>query len=107
LNVREAEQLGDLAKEAGGDIERALATIRSKRAGRTGGGPRPPATPQKATTVSRETVFSADDQEIKWQMERILGTPVSIVRTEKDLRVTIVFHTEEKLQEFFDVLNGV
>ena len=37
-------------------------------------------------------------------MERILGTPVSISRTDKELRVTIVFHTEEKLQEFSTAL---
>jgi len=51
--------------------------------------------------------LSDDDREIKREMERILGTPVSIARTDKELRVTIVFHTEEKLQEFFDMLNGV
>jgi ParB family chromosome partitioning protein len=38
-------------------------------------------------------------------MERALGTPVQVLRTEKELRVTIVFHTDEKLQEFFDLLN--
>jgi ParB family chromosome partitioning protein len=30
---------------------------------------------------------------------------VSLVRSERELRVTIVFHTGEKLQEFFDRLS--
>jgi ParB family chromosome partitioning protein len=50
--------------------------------------------------------LSADDQEIKRQMEGILGTPVNLARNEKDLRVTIIFHSEEKLQEFFDLLSA-
>ena len=50
--------------------------------------------------------LSADDQEVKRQIEVILGTPVSLTRNERDLRVTITFHTEEKLQEFFDMLNA-
>jgi len=51
------------------------------------------------------TQLSAEDQEARREMERVLGTPVHIARTEKDLRVTIIFHTDEKLQEFFDLLN--
>jgi ParB family chromosome partitioning protein len=48
---------------------------------------------------------SPDDQAIRRELERLLGTPVSLVRSERELRVTIVFHTEEKLQEFFDRLS--
>jgi ParB family transcriptional regulator, chromosome partitioning protein len=110
LSVREAEILGDLARELDGDIEQALTTIRKKRAGRVGDKrsqttqPAPPA-PQQASP--RTTPLSDEDREITREMERILGTPVSIARTDKTLRVTIVFHTEEKLQEFFDMLNGM
>ena len=50
--------------------------------------------------------MTAEDQEIKRVIERILATPVSLARTDKDLRITIVFHTDEKLQEFFDLLNA-
>jgi ParB family chromosome partitioning protein len=39
-------------------------------------------------------------------MERILATPVSLARGEKDLRVTITFHTDEKLEEFLDMLRS-
>ena len=105
LNVREAELLGDLAKEFDGDVNRALATIRKKRSSRGGEQHTAPA-PRKAAPA-QPMALSDDDREIKREMERILGTPVSIARTDKELRVTIVFHTEEKLQEFFDVLNGV
>jgi hypothetical protein len=31
---------------------------------------------------------------------------VNVSRTEKDVRVTIIFHTEEKLQEFFEMINS-
>jgi len=105
LNVREAELLGDLAKEFDGDVDRALATIRKKRSARGGDQYVTPA-PRKAAPA-QPMALSDDDREIKREMERILGTPVSIARTDKELRVTIVFHTEEKLQEFFDMLNGV
>jgi ParB family chromosome partitioning protein len=55
---------------------------------------------------SRSGAVSAEDQDLIRNMEQILGTPVSIARTDRDLRVTIVFHTDEKLQEFFDLLNS-
>ena len=103
LSVREVEQLGDLTK-ASGDIGSALRAIRQQRAQRA-------ADTRRSTTAARKPTpapmtLSADDQEIKRQMEGILGTPVNLARNEKDLRVTIIFHTEEKLQEFFDLLSA-
>ncbi|MFL5807330.1 MAG: ParB/RepB/Spo0J family partition protein [Roseiflexaceae bacterium] len=105
LNVREVEQLGELTREHSGDIVRALATTRQRRAHRTDDGRRAPAQSHKSTTAGAPGI-SAEDQEIKREMERVLGTPVSLARSDKDLRVTITFHTEEKLQEFFDLLNA-
>src|SRR6266545_2639591 len=102
--VREAERFGDLVKELG-DLDAALAAIRAQRMGRSESNKqtkRAAAPPVPA----RANATTAEDQDIKRQMERILGTPVSLARTEKDLRVTIVFHTNEKLQEFFDLLNA-
>src|SRR6266536_1285656 len=102
--VREAERFGDLVKELG-DLDAALAAIRAQRSGRSESNKqtkRAAAPPVPA----RANATTAEDQDIKRQMERILGTPVSLARTEKDLRVTIVFHTNEKLQEFFDLLNA-
>ena len=103
LSVREVEQLGDLAKQTS-DIGAALRTIRHRRAQRAADSRRSIAGSRKAMPSSM--TLSADDQEIKRQIEAILGTPVHLVRSEKDFRVTITFHTEEKLQEFFDLLNA-
>ena len=103
LSVREVEQLGDLTK-ASGDISGALRTIRRQRAQRAADSRRQPAASRKPSPAPM--TLSADDQEIKRQMEGILGTPVNLARNKKDLQVTIIFHTEEKLQEFFDLLNA-
>jgi ParB family transcriptional regulator, chromosome partitioning protein len=102
--VREAERFGDLVKELG-DLDAALAAIRTQRMGRSESNkPTKRATPTSAP--ARANATTAEDQDIKREMERILGTPVSLARSDKDLRVTIVFHTDEKLQEFFDLLNA-
>jgi ParB family chromosome partitioning protein len=103
LSVREVEQLDDIAKLLGGDIDQALAEIRKKRAERNAASRKPADRSPKTARVAPEQ--PAEDQEVRRQIERILGTPVNLTRTDKDLRVTIVFHTEEKLQEFFDWLN--
>jgi ParB family transcriptional regulator, chromosome partitioning protein len=115
LSVREAELFGDLAKDFDGDIDRALSAIRAKRAGRVSSDkpvvaaqpapPQPPAA-QSATQTPPTPALSDDDREVTREMERILGTPVSMSRNDKAVRVTITFHTDEKLQEFFDMLNG-
>jgi ParB family transcriptional regulator, chromosome partitioning protein len=102
--VREAERFGDLIKELD-DMDAALAAIRAQRMGRSASNKQTkPATPPPAP--ARADATTAEDQDIKREMERILGTPVNLARTDKDLRVTIVFHTDEKLQEFFDLLNA-
>jgi ParB family chromosome partitioning protein len=102
--VREAEQFGELVKELG-DLDAAVAVIRAQRIGRSERNkPTKRAAPPPAP--ARADATTAEDQDIKREMERILGTPVSLARTDKDLRVTIVFHTDEKLQEFFDLLNA-
>jgi ParB family chromosome partitioning protein len=103
LSVREVEQLGDLTRHSG-DVSTALRTIRQQRAQRAADSRRSSMGSRKPAPANM--TLSADDQEIKRQMEGILGTPVSLARSERDLRVTITFHTEEKLQEFFDLLNA-
>jgi ParB family chromosome partitioning protein len=102
--VREAERFGDLVKELG-SLDAALSAIRAQRMGRS----EKDKQAQRSTPVvtpTRSNTTTAEDQDIQRQMERILATPVSLARTEKELRVTIVFHTNEKLQEFFDLLNA-
>jgi ParB family transcriptional regulator, chromosome partitioning protein len=105
LTVREAERLGELVvKQFNGDVARALGELRHGRV--------PRGTPQRVTSRSQKgaatriETLSAEDQEIRREIERVLQTPVNIARSEKELKVTIAFHTEEKLQEFFDALNA-
>jgi ParB family chromosome partitioning protein len=102
--VREAERFGDLVKELD-DIDAALSALRDQRAARNERA-KPVKRATSASAPTRADTPSADDQEIKREIERILGTPVSLARTGKDLRVTIIFHTDDKLQEFFDLLNA-
>ena len=104
LTVRDVERLSELVKDTDGDIERALSELRGRRAPRTDASPRPA---QSAGHVPpQHGSLSPDDQEAARELERLLSTPVKLARTDKDLRVTIVFHTEESLQAFFDMLNA-
>src|SRR5215211_806478 len=103
-NVRGAERLGDLVHAYGDDIEQALAALRTQRTNRTGAVRR--TTPTARPNSAKSNTLAAEDQEIKREFERILVTPVNVLRTDKDVRVTIIFHTEEKLQEFFDLINS-
>ena len=103
-SVRDAEQFGALVHEHGDDIEQALATLRDRRSNRTG--PARRSTPATQPSSAKNSTLAAEDQEVKREFERILATPVNVLRTDKDVRVTIIFHTEEKLQEFFDLINS-
>ncbi|HEU5102274.1 MAG TPA: ParB/RepB/Spo0J family partition protein [Roseiflexaceae bacterium] len=102
--VREAERFGELVNNLG-DVSQALAAIRAQRRGSNQADERP-----KRAGVTRAPArtgtISPEEQELKREMEQILGTPVHLTRTDNDLRVTIVFHTDEKVQEFFDLLNA-
>jgi len=102
--VREAEHFGDLVTELG-DLDAALAAIRDQRMSRRERNKQSKRTAQ-TPAPARADATTAEDQNIKREMEQILGTPVNLARTDKDLRVTIIFHTDEKLQEFFDLLNA-
>jgi ParB family chromosome partitioning protein len=104
-NVRDVERLGSLVHEYNDDIDQAIAAMRAARAGRaetTRSAQAPAIQPKRAQSNTRD----AEDEEVKRQFEQILGTPVNVARTEKEVRVTIVFHTSEKLQEFFELLNS-
>lgn len=102
-SVREAERLGDLVKDFDGDLRRALAEMRERRPGRDTPAGRPAQPP--ARPAGQASALSAEDQDVKREIERMLRTPVQMTRTEKEVRLTIVFHTDENLQEFFDLLN--
>ncbi len=103
LNVREAERLADLIGLHAGDVALAADELRGRRS------ERPPAAraPKMAapTQPAPAAAQSSDDAQIGREMERILGTPVKLLRSGAEVRITISFYTEEKLQEFFDLLN--
>lgn len=102
LSVREAEELGDLAKNYEGDVARAVETIRRKRASRVGGGRgKTREQGELAATVEAPT---SDDQQFSADLQRLIGTPVRFNRAGRELRLTITFYDDEKLQEFFDML---
>ncbi|GAB4194351.1 MAG: hypothetical protein OHK0022_10220 [Roseiflexaceae bacterium] len=105
LTVRDAERLADLIDASAGDVARARDEMRQQRGERqpAARSPKPPARPAAADTNAQ----SSDDALLGREMERILGTPVKFQRNGAELRVTISFYTEEKLQEFFDLLNGI
>lgn len=101
LNVRAAERLGEHARSLDGDVAHAAAALRGKRTAQPRNQP-----DTRAAAPAQQEDLQAEDREITRELERILGTPASIHRTGRVLRVTIEFHTEEKLQEFFDLLNS-
>jgi ParB family chromosome partitioning protein len=102
LSVREAERLCDLAERLG-DVPSALEQLRPPAPR-----PAPAATPApEKRSPSEAPRLSPDDQAIEREMSATLGTPVRLARTDKELRVTITFYDDEKLQEFYDLLGGI
>jgi ParB family chromosome partitioning protein len=102
LSVRLAERFADLIIEYG-DAERAVAALRPA-ATATPNTTAPDRVASKRSTT-KPPVVNPDDDYVRRSLEQILGTPVSLSRTDRELRVTIAFHTEEKLQEFFEWIN--
>lgn len=102
LSVRDTERIAERAMVIG-DLALAMAEIRgtASDAGLSDVAPKKKAEASKKQEAPSNT---ADDIEVKRSLEELLGTPVHFQRTERDLRITITFHTEEKLQEFFDLL---
>ncbi len=100
LTVREAERLSDLVDIHGGDVELAQAMLRGQRGQRMSSR----STSRSTRASTSKPSLSADDHNVERELERSLGTPVALRRSDTALHVTITFHTEEKLQEFFDAL---
>lgn len=102
-NVRQAERLADLIDIHHGDLSIAIAELGGKRQALA-----LPQLPKQASNkaASGSTQLSPDDHDIQRSLEEILSTPVSFQRSEHHVRITISFHTEEKLQEFFDWINN-
>ena len=104
LSVRASERLADLIIEYQGNTQQAITILRGAQADQAPAVQPKAATPNPQPQATRS--LSPDDEEVRRALEQILSTPVSFSRSERELRVTIAFHTEEKLQEFFDWINN-
>ena len=101
LSVRSTERLANLIDVHGGDVATAVSLMQ--------GPERHMSRPARRSAPAREATrpeAAADDLAVQRALEDVLGTPVSISRSNREVRVTIAFHTEEKLQEFFDWVNN-
>jgi ParB family chromosome partitioning protein len=105
LSVREAERVGEIAKQLGGDVPSALEQIRPSRSSveRVSSGRKGRDAAERSSSQNNQ---SADDAEVERSLNDLLGTPVRFIRGSSDVRVTITFYGEEKLQEFLDLLSS-
>jgi ParB family transcriptional regulator, chromosome partitioning protein len=100
ITVRETEQLTDQPFS-----EQTIRTQIAKLRGTTTTTPDPATGKPKKPVVDLIDETSIDDRNVAKELETRLSTPVSIQRTPRDVRLTLVFHTHEKLQEFLDMFN--
>ena len=100
ITVRETEQLTDQPFS-----EQTIRTQIAKLRGTTTTTPDPATGKPKKPVVDLIDETSIDDRNVAKELEARLSTPVSIQRTPRDVRLTLVFHTHEKLQEFLDMFN--
>ena len=101
MTVRESEQLTDIPHLTPSSARSHLTQLRSTNK------PVSPTTNKstKPKSTSDNDVTTIDDQSIARELESKLSTPVRIQRTPKDVQLTLVFHSTEKLQEFLDMFN--
>ena len=100
ITVRETEQLTDQPFS-----EQTIRTQIAKLRGTTTNTPDTTTGKPKKPAVDLIDETSIDDRNVAKELENRLSTPVSIQRTPRDVRLTLVFHTHEKLQEFLDMFN--
>ncbi len=107
LSVRASERLADLLIEHAGNAQLALTMLRGNPASASpsNASPQPAQNPSIKPQPLARTI-SPDDEEVRRTLEQLLSTPVSLSRSDRELRITIAFHTEEKLQEFFEWINN-
>ncbi len=99
LTVREAEQITDFANEPIEFVQQQLDQMRNH----TPPVPKPGRNNKDIATVSPNEL-STDDRAVARELESHIGTPVHLQRTARDVRLTFVFHSDEKLQEFLELL---
>jgi ParB family chromosome partitioning protein len=100
MTVRETEQLTDQSFS-----EQTIRTQLAKLRGTATNASDTQAGKTKKPVVELIDETSIDDRSIAKELETRLSTPVSIQRTPRDVRLTLVFHTHEKLQEFLDMFS--
>ena len=100
MTVRETEQLTDQPFS-----EQTIRTHLAKLRGTTPNTPEAHAVKPKKPAVELIDETSVDDRNVAKELETRLSTPVSIQRTPRDVRLTLVFHSHEKLQEFLDMFS--
>ena len=100
MTVRETEQLTDQPFS-----EQTIRTHLAKLRGTTPNTPAAHAVKPKKPAVELIDETSVDDRNVAKELETRLSTPVSIQRTPRDVRLTLVFHSHEKLQEFLDMFS--
>jgi len=100
ITVRETEQLTDQPFS-----EQTIRAQIAKLRGTTTNTPDTTAGKPKKPAVDLIDETSIDDRNVAKELENRLSTPVSIQRTPRDVRLTLVFHTHEKLQEFLDMFS--
>ena len=100
MTVRETEQLTDQPFS-----EQTIRTHLAKLRGTTPNTPEAHAVKPKKPAVELIDETSIDDRNVAKELETRLSTPVSIQRTPRDVRLTLVFHSHEKLQEFLDMFS--
>lgn len=106
MTVREAEQVSDIPHSSYASAQSYLVEVR------TGSRPEVTAKPVAVSPSAKHAhdnqvpnELQVEDQAIARQLEQHIGTPVQLQRTPKDVRLTFVFHSQEKLQEFLDLLS--
>ena len=106
ITVREAEYLTESEYRSTDDLKAALSTLRTGTpTGGSGGGRIPKRPTQTIDRDDQQQTTSADDRAVARQLEQQLGTPVQIIRSPRDVRLTFVFHSPEKLMEFLDTFS--
>lgn len=101
MTVRETEQLTDIPHITAAGARTQLTQLRTTNQPPTATTSKPSA--RNSTTDNDVTTI--DDHSIARELEARLSTPVSIQRTPRDVRLTLVFHSAEKLQEFLDMFS--
>ena len=101
VTVREAEHLSDQSFESALQAQSALQQLRGVMS--TGARPQPPKPKGLTTAPEPQNTTSADDRAVARELEQYVGTPVQIQRSPRDVKLTFVFHSPEKLQEFLEV----